>query len=252
MALEIITNEKDIGKQNIRQEVALQLMSTRQLERQQGYSIDRRGELYLAKLEGLECFFHYLKQFKKSNIVYDIGAGLTRGISEISRMDMAEGLNFLATGLDRPKEVQSWLGNSRYRITSAEILRGIADQSVAGIIALHSIVYSKAPTMVINRINQVLIPGGAIKATFRGSDSDISKDFCQQSNFQYPDEFVQALKLLGYDTALSYCLECSILLAIKPGENITISAQKILDYDKQSYSDNRQSLCEDFVLNLLK
>jgi len=161
----------------------------------------------------------------------DIGAGKTKAISQIEKSKLGKGLEFKATVLAKDKEiVDKYLGSSRTITTSAESLRGVNSESVAGILAMYSITYSYAPRLAIERMDQVLVPGGIIKATF-GSTSPEAK-------FTSPTEFINAWKDLGYDTFYWG----DIALVIKPGASGLPTAGKVFSDDWQYFDRKQQRL----------
>ena len=223
-----------------RRAVARQLLAMRRLERLGECVDDRGGGDYIHCFKGLRRFLDYTRAVPGSNLVLDIGAGITRGVNDLSKSEKGRNLKFMATGLvskirgqgdNRYKRVDNSLGSANLRLTSGEILRGIADNSVAGVMALFSIAYSACPEMVIDRINQVLVPGGVIKAVVGSQNLKISRDdYYDRTGLQTADRFVAQLDSLGYEIALSDDSNHSIILAIKPGW-FRPHAQRLMDAD---------------------
>lgn len=214
-----------------RNAVASQLRLMRAVDRGRNlYKADRSASEYVSAFAGLRAFSEYVSLLGSSKLVVDIGAGTTRGISEFSESQYAQGLSLQATVLSYSDEVEANLGRENTHVTSAEMLRGIADNSVAGILALNSIAYSEDPRRTIERIDQVLVPGGVIKATF-----DVLEDNGQSLNtllsekYGYKTEalFVRKLELLGYDIYV----DSGMVVAIKPGGTLEISAMRLFSVD---------------------
>ena len=211
-----------------RKAVAHSLKWNRFAERGALYEYNRNLRDYLIALHGLEHFLDYVRGVEQSSLVVDVGAGTTRAVYELSYSPLGKDLNFMATVLRFNLGVKKFLGEKRTRVTSAEKLRRIEDNSVAGIIANNSIGYSNAPEAVIKRIDQVLVPGGAIKANF--------SLFMDEFEFGTHHEFSAALSRLNYDIALKVNPRWQdLMVAIKPGGN-GASAQELLDKDWEAHS----------------
>jgi hypothetical protein len=210
----------------IRDTVAKKINSIRTWERkEEHYEVNRGIEDYFTEAKGLAAFFDYLRTVKGSNLVVDIGAGTTKAISEIANGPIGRGLDFKATVLDKKPQTDLYLGRDKTITTSAEVLRGIQKESVAGVLAIISIAYSVAPELVTKRIDEILVPSGAIKAAF--TDGELG--------YQIAGKFICHWKELGYDVARNK----GVVLAIKPGEGTKITAKEILEKDnwnmKHSY-----------------
>ncbi len=206
-----------------RANVAEQLRLMRLNERLGIVRADRDGKGYVQIFRGLEETFNYVSGLR-SKVVLDIGAGNTKGIAELSRD--YQWLDFRATVLTLPRDV----GTMHYRgcitVTSAECLRGVPAESVGGILALNSIAYSRDPELVVSRLDDVLVPSGVIKATFRSwwADDEWLEKLYEVSGFSYHDEFSRELKARGYDVDLwhgSY----DIITAVK--RPITTTAKEL-------------------------
>jgi SAM-dependent methyltransferase len=132
------------------------------------YDVERSGEEYQAILFGLKNFFNYIRTLKESNKVLDLGAGNTRGISEIANSELGKDLDFYGLGLTEFPEVADYLGKEKFIKNSAEKMRDIKDSSVAGIISsFGATTHSLAPELVAEEADRVLVPGGVIKYTVR-------------------------------------------------------------------------------------
>lgn len=222
-----------------KQEIASQLLEMRAYERRlrinpeegdkpENWDRDMYG--YLFWLNGLTAFLNHARSLGRGSLILDLGAGTTRGISEIASSAMGQGLNFEATVLSNRPEIKDNLGLEKTHITSAESLRGIATNSVSAIIALNSLSYSAAPHIAIKRIDDVLVPGGLIKAAFKVKEGR-GDDSIGELNYQPHDYFSMCLRDLGYDVAISDLESEEILVAIKPGANVRLSAKELLRID---------------------
>ncbi len=213
---------------------ARQIKNIRRFERSSvRYVTDRNIEEYSNLLDGLQHSLLYAKNLPNSNIILDIGAGNTRGIFEIATSLLGEGISCEATVLVKHKESSRFLGlfgKEKIHITSAEVLRGIENDSIAGVLALYSIAYSAAPELVIRRIDEVLVKGGFIKALFRDPDS-VKNDsaFVRKTDFKTHHPFSSLLKKFGYDVALLRSKDG--FLAIKPGGKFDITAERLRLFD---------------------
>lgn len=210
------------------------------------YVLNRTGVEYLARttgLAGLEYFFGYVSSLQGSGRVLDIGAGTTRGAHDLSLFVKPMGLDVEATVLTDPPQQPLTLPPDKVHLTSAEYLEGVNDESVDGIIAFSSIMYSVSPELTIRRINQVLPPGGALKATFNPHNRDIFIEGRPEELIgRNSDAFVGELERLGYDVALDKRFDYGfdVLLAIKPGNEDQKSASQILEADAEHY-ENQQA-----------
>lgn len=197
-----------------RANIAEQLRSMRLHERLGMVRVDRDGKGYETIFRGLVETFSYVSGLR-SKIVLDVGAGNTRGIAELSRYYPY--LDFRATVLTMPRNSETMHYPECIRVTSAESLRGVAAESVGGILALNSIAYSRGPELVVGRLDDVLVPSGVIKATFRSwrVESEELEQLYDLSGFSYHDEFSRELKARGYDVDLWHG-PYDIITAVKP------------------------------------
>jgi hypothetical protein len=183
------------------------------------YYTKRDSFMYLWEFQGLSGSFDYIKTLK-SNVVVDIGTGEGLAWSELARK-YGDDLEFWATNLIYDKEVANRLGG-RVKITPAEFMKGFADNSVGGVVAMKSIAYSSSPEMVVKAIDRILVPGGLIKASFKGvGESGV--------NYNTHHDFTEVLRSLGYDTEV---FEDINVLAVKPGGEV--KAKDVLVKDLKS------------------
>lgn len=216
-----------------RDDVAGQVRWSRSMEQKDYMLAYRDASEYLEIAYGLEHFFKYLQDHKEqlgSSLVLDVGAGFTKGTSQLSASPFGQGLSFMATILQQRPEVADNLGKDRVLITPVESLRGIEDSSVAGVISIQAMAYSAAPEQAIQRIDEVLVAGGIIKATF-------------QHEAYYNDKlkmgphtrFTHELKIRGYDVAVraNEDQELEIVLAVKKGGFST--ADELMQSDQDTW-----------------
>lgn len=159
-------------------------------------------------------------------ISLDVGAGFGEAIKAI-REKYREGLDIYATNLTYNENLVENLGKDKVHVTPAEFMKGFEPQSVTGIIAVASIAYSVSPEFVVQKLNDILIPGGIIKASFRKPHSGYMAEY----GFQTHHEFTKRLKQLGYDVAV---LNDYVVLAIKPGGPLKVRAKSLLKKDLAS------------------
>ena len=213
--------------------IAGQLLQVREfdLKREKNYGNDFGFRDYIYNLNGLSEYFNYIRSLGGNNTVLDLGAGTTRAIAELESRDIGKGVNFIATVLRRQKSVSSnGIDSSRVFKTSAERLAGIPDNSVSGIISYSALAYSAVPELVIRSIDRVLIPGGVIKAEFN-NDKTVTNPKSAYSNRKDYKKFVEELTRLGYDVAHEDW-RGEVVLAIKPGGNLGVSAYDLLMADE--------------------
>lgn len=192
-----------------RREVAKQVHTARLVEENNNYSINRSSSDYYMCLGGIDATLGYIKNLLHKTVL-DIGAGTTKAISEFEARFRRENpdLNFVATALRYHPDFDRYLGRDKVKLTPVEILRGFKPESVSFILAVFSITYCQFPSIAIDRINEVLEPGGVIKARF-GNFTYISG-----LTMKSPKVFADRLRRLDYDVALNE--EDKVLLAVKP------------------------------------
>ncbi|MBM3261092.1 class I SAM-dependent methyltransferase [Candidatus Kaiserbacteria bacterium] len=207
------------------------------------YTINRDKEKYLEKLLGYVAFLDYVKTLS-STVVLDVGAGTTRAISEIAKSKAGAGLDFKATVLNRNPAIEENLGFENVHVTSVETLRGIADQSIGGIIAVFSLPYVVSPALAVTSIDRVLVPGGVIKAWLPSEDSTDRKRVEKGTTYRSYKEFETEFKKLGYDCEYLERdgLELEVFLAIKPGGKLGgPSARELVSMDVQTRFDAKMN-----------
>ncbi len=175
---------------------------------------------YLSKLGGLAHFLDYVESTHPS--VVDIGAGHAVAVNQLA--DSANGnLKYLATGMVRPSDYSS--PKVPYLEAGAEVLLGIDDESIGGVLAVHSIIFSAAPDMVVDAIDRVLVDGGAIKTNLVINKNG---EYVPQTQ----DALQSELAAKDYDVALAP--SGKILLALKPGGHSAIGAHALLQADLEN------------------
>ncbi len=226
--------------------IAKQIRQMRALERNGSYreeEWDRDKMGYLWAFNGLDQLFDYVRQLDSGGLVLDIGAGTTKGIAEIAKSKLGQGLNFKATVLFRNPKIENGLGFKNTHITSAAVLRGVDSNSVSAILSLNAIAYTVGLPTVARKLDQVLVPGGVIKTTFRSKVLSTTPRAIEYG-FQTHDSFSQTLKSLGYDVAIlneglqrdlrrpqSAGAHEDVILAIKPGGDVDCIAADLLGRD---------------------
>lgn len=174
----------------------------------------------------------------------DIGAGAGNGARGISESSTAKGLDIQVTSLTNNAKLRDNFPKEKIHVTPSETLRGIAPESVAGVLAVWSIAYSANPKESINKINEVLVPGGAIKAVFPSSGLEVSQ---KGLSVKGPEVFKTQLETLGYNVVdfnhqfttpelINHPRGVTfsgnrIILGIKPGNPNAPSAKDLLQAD---------------------
>lgn len=189
---------------------------------QRGDNWDRDIIDYIDALGGITSFLNYAEGLGNQQTILDIGSGSFRGITQISRIKAAENLNFVGTTLSRTEDIEKDTGSVKVRITSAEILRGIENESINGILAVSSIAYSKAPSLVASNIDRVLVPGGVLKSAFRPTSGE--NEFSIRYDYKTHHRFSEAFERMGYDVAVKKDKDGkkadeAVIIAVKPGGN---------------------------------
>lgn len=226
--------------------IAGQISYIRHIEQRGDYrevEWDRNKLEYLREFNGLSNVFKYVRQLDAGGLVLDVGAGTTRGIGEISKSKLGEGLNFKATVLTRHSDIANNLGFENTHITSAAVLRGTDYHSVSAIISLNGLAYTVESPVVARKIDQVLVPGGVIKATFRSKIAPPTFRALRYA-FNFHNVLSYDLEALGYDVAVlnedlqeAYArprevgANEDVMLAIKPGGKLGRNARELLASD---------------------
>ena len=222
-----------LGSIEERNAAAAQILKIRSHERQRnpehidGWQRDLIE--YFKYIGGLSSYLEYLGKLGNQMNVLDIGSGTNKGITELARTRLGRSYNFIATNLSRVPGSIDDTKPVKIIHTSAEVLRGIEDKSINGIIAIASIAYSEAPTLVASSFDRVLVPGGAIKASFKriNRENDFSIDFKYKDHYPFSSVFLE----MGYDVSVDPRVDEAIMVAIKPGGPPAQSAEDLLKID---------------------
>lgn len=247
---------KKIEQSSFRNSLARQIKGARAHERGRDpfrYEFNRSGREAVLRLGGVEKLIEYVKKLNSKKIL-DIGVGTGKASNMIMNMQAAEGLDWHVTALRNDPELRERFEAGKIHITTAETLKGIENGSVAGVIALHSIMYATSPELTIKSIDAVLIPGGVLKATFNQTGK--IEIYVQGNTAQDPKAFVDSLRFLGYDVAFrdhiflgkTYKpgyrfigpIKNAVLVAIKPGNAEAPKAEDLL-------IDDLKTLQEEYV-----
>lgn len=218
--------------------IANQILTMRYIEHHSHHleeEWDRNKLEYLKAFNGLSHLFRHTHQLGAGSLVLDIGAGTTKGIGEIAKSKLGEGLNFNATVLTRSSKIAEGLGFERTHITSAAVLRGVDYHSVSAVLSLNGLAYTVESPVVARKIDQILVPGGVIKATFRSKI--VQPTFRAISlGFNTHEALSVDLEQMGYDVAIideemqeafnrprEAGANRDVMLAIKPGGKVVLS-----------------------------
>jgi hypothetical protein len=148
----------------LRQQLARDLKQARKSERfyldpQYAYKRNRSLARYLFYLLGLGATLDYVRTLS-SHYVVDLGTGTGRAMAELEQSKLGEGLTFVGTGIVWNKSVV--LRN--YRITPAELMSGFGASSAGAVISVFGpIHYSNHVSLVLEKIDEILVPGGVVK-----------------------------------------------------------------------------------------
>ncbi len=216
-----------------RQLAAAQVVRARRLERDNpDYVKDSSLLDYLRTAQGLLTFLNHARE-RGVPAILEIGSGTARAIGQLAQNQMGEGLSFVATGLTH-RHIET--PNVLWRPTPAEVLRGVDDKSVSGIIALSALGFSRVPELVVNNIDRTLVKGGAIKATFRGKESYGEEWDAKYDEWGYGphDQFTTELRRRRYDVAVMETGGDDIMVAIRHTRRMPITARELLEQDAQT------------------
>ncbi len=235
-----------------RSQIAKQVRAARAHESNPGekYDTNRGMQEYYYALGGLNHYLDYVKTLK-SNIVLDIGACTGRAMHQLSQTSLGDEIDFQVTALKNEKNLRQNFPKGKVHITPVEILRGIQPESVGGVLSMVSITYSEYPKIAIDKINEVLVPGGIVKGAFPPPSNQVGKYGLARRG---PELFIERLKELGYDVAssnnkfTSYKLidknrfvENIIVVAIKPGNPSAPRAEDLINMDIKDRDQNQSN-----------
>ena len=215
---------------NWRSVVVDEIRRARRYDKEYGYELYRDLSGYIYELMGVMHFLEYLSSNSsklRSRRVLDIGAGSCMATSQIRSSLRGRDLTVEATVLRLCRGVEVNFGLKGLHVTSCEVLREIPDLSIAGIISVFGVAYSKVPIQAIFQINRVLVPSGVFKSVFYSERARIYDGLTPN----VPDDFESALKNHGYDVAVEKHerVGSKVLVAVKPP--ILIPASELLSLD---------------------
>lgn len=212
----------------------------RSRERENKLVVYRTGEEYVKVLYGLRYLLDYVRNNSdrtESRLVLDLGAGITKGISQIAKSSLGLDIDFQATVLRRNPRIGEHLGFDKIHVTPFERLRGVKPNSVAAVISVFGLGYATSPEQAVERIDEVLCPSGVIKSNFQDEKYAVVK-------FREHQHFTEIWKQLGYDIATMNNPEeeSVIVVAVKPP--VIIPAKTILESDFADWKIQKQVLGE--------
>ncbi len=202
------------SEQEVRDTIASQIVKARKQDEIQGYAHRRDMGEYQVVLGGLANYFDYIKQNKDrlgSSLVIDVGAGKGVAVRTMKMNPMTEGLSIGATVLKVTNEVRENVGEDLLYATPVEKLRGINDNSVAGIISVYGMAYSQVPSEAVASVDRVLVPGGVVKAVFNHKRIESSTNLNQLT----PEDFAREFYKRNYDVIIPEYQMSKVLLALK-------------------------------------
>ena len=148
---------------------------------------DRPASRYVEYLRGLESTLEYVRG-SQHTLVVDLGAGTSRGISQIAQSTYGKGLKFIGTGLVFDSAVEEHIGHAHYRVTPAETMHGFEPASVGCFISLHGpFVYSGHPELVLAKTDALLADGGVMKICIPLRINDEQERLREQANTRNAD-----------------------------------------------------------------
>lgn len=210
---------------------------------------NRSGQEYIRQLMGLAGYLNYAKTIAPDKTVLDLGTGSGRGLKEIWLSPFGQGLNFKGTGIIQDEAAKTNLGKENYIVTSAPNLTNIPDSSVSAIICLNgdinALMSTKFMGVVARRIDEVLIPGGALKFNVNVYNEQLDSDESSRRNINL-DTFISHLKSKGFDIAIKEAENEGpeirvdlIVLGIKgqPEKSPIVKAETLLNQDYNTLKD---------------
>ncbi len=200
------------------------------------YKRDRSLMTYRSFLVGLGATLRYVGTLS-SQCVVDLGAGTGRAMAELEQSDLGSGLEFVGTGLlwDKSQILKN------YRITPAEIMRDFSPSSVGAILSVFGpIHYSDHLQLVLGRIDDMLVSGGAFKcALMIKSSLTPTRDVYHQhvlktlETFFVPKGYGLAIKEKTVDEGESIFTYRAVL-AVK-GDSQNLIASHLVEEDEKTF-----------------
>lgn len=187
----------------------------------------RDASMYTSHLKGLRAFFTYVGKLP-TRTVLAVGEGTTRAISEIDQTDWVQGNNITIepTVLSYHPIIRRFWQKALH-VTSVESLRGVKDNSIAGVLGCHSIRYSNYPQEVVDSLRRVLIPGGIGKFS-------IKEDLLPAYEKALKDDFEVSKLTYTFGQEQSQKTPIIILLIKKLGGTDPTSTEDLLQQDLQT------------------
>lgn len=222
-----------------RDKVANEIRWARKEERKgNNASWENRRELrnYDEILMGFKKSLDYVRNnfsVLKSKIFVDVGAGMGKAAAQLRQEEWGDDLDIHTTNVTRMQK-----NNEQEHLTSAEEMRGFAPESVAYICSVMGVAYSGNPETAMRKLHEILVPGGVMKLAFRDSGR-LRKIVSVARRRQRSDKFIDILLDLGYlpnkDFAVKKNHGMKVILAIKPGSDLKIRADNLMDQDYQDF-----------------
>ncbi len=252
--------EDSSASRSQRDALAKQLRDVRRYEKMveplkaiDGYTLNRKDSEYVSLLSGIEQTLKYLlalSQETNSRVVVDTGTGHGQAWQDLATSPLNPGLEFEATALNMSKLLRKvWEGGRvKVRITTAERMRGYKPESVLGVFAVSSLTYVLDQPTVARKLDEILVPGGVIKAVyppFPGSIHTHGSDDYSMPDLKVWTAFQSELRILGYDIKTMNRTNkggAAVILAIKPGGEVPVKAKELLKADLDDYERQNHQL----------
>lgn len=213
---------------------------------------NRSGETYLKNLSGLAGLLKYAG--KKGGAVLDLGTGNGKGLNEIKKSLLGQNLNFMGTGIIQDHTAKNNLGSENYFVTTSANLKEIPNSSVGAVISvygdLNALMSAEFMEKTADRLNEVLVPGGAIKFNVNILTEGLSDEENARRQ-ETLNTFISSLRSKGFGIATAEASSTDpelqinlIVLAIKPeqGSNPEETAKEILSEDFNTLDEQTQLL----------
>lgn len=216
-----------------RGDVAKQLMTARRYDRSREYMDYRDLASYVDELQGLQHLLSYVSKNRTalgSNLVLDVGAGKAIGASQLKRSPWSKDLIIWATILSASVEARKNFGDGLH-VTAVEALRGINSSSVAVVLSVYGLSYSRSPEKSVETLNRVVVPSGVVKATFYLRDRDDSDKMHARTSSRFVKEFEKIGWHIQVDRLEKRGFE--ILVAVKPP--VLEDPTEIMRVDRETY-----------------
>ena len=209
----------------LRQKAAERIRANRKIERSEdSYTTERNAQNYDHMFSGYTEFFNYVMSHPTlPKRVLEVGVGEGHGFRGIQKQYRGK-VELIGTALRLPNYEVNRKG---IRLTSAEVLTGIKAESLGGIYGVYSFAYGQ-PDLVVERFDQVLAPGGVIKAIVGLYDTGRLYD---------STPFVKLWEKKGYDMFVTKDVTqgFDLIIAVKPDKNNkSISSKDLYEKDLEA------------------